>query len=278
MAANVIVVSHRRSGTHLTIDAIRNNFPDYRAEFANVDELQDSSDVDLALKMVASPESGSARVMKTHSPVEVSAFFRVAEVGEIVRDGIEKSKIIYVHRDGRDVMTSFFHYVRDVKPPLQSINFSRFLRMADPLGKRPSHPALGNVEYWQHHVSGWLERPDILPVAFESLVLGFDNEIRRIATFLEQPLPESITRVVRHRDNGTLPSGLWNRTREKLTKLYLWAVRGVDLTTVHFRQGKIGSYEEVFSGADLRYFHEVAERAMTQLGYTAATNVSSRSQ
>lgn len=37
---HIVVISHRRSGTHLTIDAISNNFPFFEKEYLNLDHLR----------------------------------------------------------------------------------------------------------------------------------------------------------------------------------------------------------------------------------------------
>lgn len=208
----------------------------------------------------------SPRVLKSHSPANVESFFGDREAAEIIQPLLESGKIVYVYRDGRDVMTSLYFYVRKVKPELSSIPFGRFLRMKDPLNVRPIGSST-NVEYWRDHVSGWLDQPHILPISFESLVLEFDREIHRLSEFLGQPMPRSVANVVRSPRAGSMPRSVWARGTEKLFKLYKRLTTGVDLTSVDFRMGRIGSFEEVFTADDLEYFQHVAGEVMVRLGY-----------
>lgn len=147
------------------------------------------------------------------------------------------------------------------------MSFSTFLHTTDPLDIRPANHSMTVVEYWKHHVSGWLRRSDVLPISFEFVIRDFDAEISRLSTYLGRPLPETSVNVVRSSDRPTEPNSLWSRSSEKLYKMYKRIVSGVDLTSVNFRQGRIGTYEDVFSGDDLAYFYDVAGDLLHRLGY-----------
>lgn len=278
MSENVVVFSHRRSGTHLTIDAIRNNFNAYRAPHVNLDTLRKTPHPEQAVERLAESWMTSARVLKSHSIVQLRTFFPRSEIGDFVQSVASDAKTIYVCRDGRDVMTSLYYYALKVKPALRDVTFSRFLRMRDPLDARPSRPDVGNVAYWKRHVTGWINQPDVFAVSFESLISEYDEQVARLASFLNQPVPSQVTRVVRTGRSNSLPDGAWARSREKLTKTFLRLIKGVDITSVDFRRGQVGSFREIFTENDLQYFDSVAGDLMAQLGYSrGGTDPSNRS-
>lgn len=267
MLEHVFVFSHRRSGTHLTIDAIRNNIREYGSSYLNMDALLDAENGRNSLETIKRSLSSAPRILKSHSHAGLLDFFGNGEAADFVRRVAENGRIIYVYRDGRDVMTSYYHYVRSVMPDFSSISFGTFLRMKDPLDVRPSLDAMTNVEYWNHHVSGWIDRPSVLKVSFESLVMDFDVQVARLSEFLGQPEPQSITNVIRTSHARSAPRSLWSRSREKIYKLYKRHVAGIDLTSVNFRQGRVGAYRDQFSNDDLAYFEHVAGDVLTRLGY-----------
>ena len=271
MSPHVVVFSHRRSGTHLTIDAIRNNFPTYRAPFVNMDCLQGDELLEETLETFRSDLESASRVVKSHASASLQTHFMDEDVLGTVRDATRKAKIVYVYRDGRDVMASLYHYVRNVKPELKGTSFHDFLRMKDPIDVRRAHSDLNNVEYWKFHVSSWLKRGGLLPVSFESLLENYNVQIERLSTFLELPAPRNIRSVVRVDTKARTYSSAWVRRRERTTKLWNKIVLGRDLTSVNFREGRAGAYKEMFSRSDLEYFDRIASSLMDELGYTTGS-------
>ncbi|MFT5675654.1 MAG: aryl sulfotransferase [Paraglaciecola sp.] len=130
------------------------------------------------------------RFMKTHLPVDALVFS-------------EKAKCIYIGRDGRDVLWSFYNHhstankgwyealnetpgrvVPPIEPPLSIIQYYR-----DWLNKDgyPIWPCWENVHSW------WQIRnlPNVLFLHFENLKQDLPGEIRRIAEFIETPIDEN---------------------------------------------------------------------------------------
>lgn len=261
-----MVFSHRRSGTHLTIDTIRNNFPAYGDPPINIDALRDPERAPEVRARLAR-RGPSATILKSHSPGCLERHFTSRAALEEARQTVRDARWIYVYRDGRDVLTSLYHYVCAVRDDLKSISFREFLKMKDVLSKRPSYQHLDGAEYWNHHVLSWAGRSDVLYVSFESILADYECFVARVADFIEQPAPAQIRSVVRRADATRATWTSLSHVREKMFKLYQEYVRGVQYSSVHFRLGRSGAHEGLFDERDLEFFDSRASEAMELLGY-----------
>ena len=70
------------------------------------------------------------------------------EEREFVRAFLENNKAIYVYRDGRDVLVSFYHYMKGFRDDLPE--FSNFIKMNNDFN--PYHTSVNRIEYWKEHV------------------------------------------------------------------------------------------------------------------------------
>jgi aryl sulfotransferase len=131
------------------------------------------------------------RFMKTHLPIDALVFS-------------PKAKYIYIGRDGRDVLWSFYNHHSTanknwydvlnetpgrVGPAMQPPNPSIIEYYHDWLNKDgyPIWPFWENIRSW------WETRnlPNVLLVHFENLKKDMPGEIRRIAEFIDTPIDES---------------------------------------------------------------------------------------
>jgi aryl sulfotransferase len=131
------------------------------------------------------------RFMKTHLPIDALVFS-------------QKAKYIYIGRDGRDVLWSFYNHHSTankdwydvlnetpgrVGPAMQPPNPSIIEYYHDWLNKDgyPIWPFWENIRSW------WETRnlPNVLLVHFENLKKDMPGEIRRIAEFIDTPIDES---------------------------------------------------------------------------------------
>jgi aryl sulfotransferase len=131
------------------------------------------------------------RFMKTHLPVDALVFS-------------EKAKYIYIGRDGRDVLWSFYnHHSAANKDWYAALNETPGL-----VGPTIQAPNPSIVEYyhewmnkdgypiwpfWENIRSWWEIRnlPNVLLIHFENLKKDMPGEIRRIAEFIDTPIDES---------------------------------------------------------------------------------------
>ena len=131
------------------------------------------------------------RFLKTHLPIDALVFS-------------PKAKYIYLGRDGRDVVWSFYnHHV--------NANATWYAALNDTPGRigPPIEPPPDDIrEYWRgwldgdghpwwpfwENVRSWWEirdLPNVMCVNFESLKRDMESEMRRIATFLNIAIDES---------------------------------------------------------------------------------------
>ncbi len=131
------------------------------------------------------------RFIKTHLPVDALVFS-------------PKAKYIYIGRDGRDVVWSFYNHHSNA-------NASWYAALNDTPGRvgPPIEPPPSEIrEYWREwmdrdgypwwpfweNVRSWWEiraLPNVMLVHFESLRRDMPGEMRRLAAFLEIPIDES---------------------------------------------------------------------------------------
>ena len=205
------VVSHERSGTHFLINTLLKNAvlkPDYhdsgewlgpyssgaQDQFSHVDMLR------------ANWEGITARasIIKTHSDRELFDF------------RYPKAKVVYVLREPRDTLVSFYHYLKD--PPNKSFrsiaehqysSVSEFLRRPLSGFLRWCYSRHGKsntvAERWANHVRGWLGAGDTVVVRYEELKTDYRRVLGRLSPFLNLDLLPSSSPVGLHEGFSVAP-------------------------------------------------------------------------
>ncbi|XP_069840594.1 sulfotransferase 1C4-like isoform X2 [Dendropsophus ebraccatus] len=125
----------------------------------------------------------SPRLLKTHLPIQL-----------VPPSFWEKNvKVIYVARNAKDCMVSYYHFQRMNKslpdPGTWEEYFSAYLA--------------GNVPWgsWFDHVIGWWKARDkqqILYVFYEDMIEDPKREIRKVSTFLDKDLTEEVLDTICH--------------------------------------------------------------------------------
>ena len=120
---NVLVISHRRSGTHLTIDSIRNNFKALReSPFVTLETLDHAHPDHLPVAEFRQSISDHPRVIKVHYLPDVSEHL-ASEEARCAEDVFSQSKQIYVVRNGLDVLASLYEFRRGHDPLVSEMSF-----------------------------------------------------------------------------------------------------------------------------------------------------------
>ncbi len=261
---HVLVASHPRSGTHLTIDSLRLNFDALADDFVDLDCLLPKH------KRPVTPEDFRARldrqaripILKTHSCVARQEFTHDEAVSRLAQSILDTSKIIYVFRDGRDVLTSLYFYQMGVSPPQPEISFAQFLRSPSAIfDNSAAYAACGwpsgltTVQVWARHVSEWLDSGRSLPIGYEEWSADPAATLQKVARYLELPPPASVRRAAFQR-----PSFL-ARLKRKLTGKQL------ESSAVLPRKGVVGDWVNYFSKDDEELFWDLAGPVMQRLGY-----------
>lgn len=186
----------------------------------------------------------SPRVLKTHLPrKQVSRW---------------PGRYIYVYRDGRDVLVSYFHMYKNYVNPM--IEFLKFFE--DFLA--------GRVQYgsWFQHVATWTthQEPHVLFVRYEDLIRETKAEIKRIAEFIGVSiLPE--------RNANILEQCSFEFMRRNEAKFApgspAWPGRGPG---TFIREGRSGGWKDLMTQDQQLAFEQVAKKYAVSAAGNKITN------
>ena len=238
----IIVVSHERSGTHFLMNTLGKCFGYVVSPWINLDHdpvnLNYYDPETLGTFFLQFQSKPVANILKSHHTFD---FFE-AKLPQI----LPEFQIFYVYRDPRDVMASFWKFLRNWKwnegPKTETA--SEFIR-AEPCGQMMRYqyrqePTV--LHRWRTHVDGWTTRVPahlkhrVSLIRYEDLHSNFDQVVRTIGEVLGEA-PVSFVRPSPN-ENVVFPSS-----------------------------GQIGGYRDLFSVDDLAYFQEIAGPTMERLGY-----------
>ncbi len=160
-------------------------------------------------------------------------------------------KFIYVYRDGRDVMVSYYWFL--VGREKFDGTFSEFLRRVNDQ----------NFGSWQDHIlraMAYVEQSSasVLFLKYEDMLNAPTQAGLQIADFCDIPASEAHIRTAVEKSS-------FHRLKEAEENYGGPDVEQNKLT--FFRSGQAGQWRELFSEADLDYFMTEAGAALRQLGY-----------
>lgn len=238
---SILIASHRRSGTHWTIDSIRHNFPSVSQKFIMLDRILPSHPKPMSLNefKFALNNSTDKVILKTHlTPFEVEAIAD-SNLRQMIQSVFDQSKIIYVLRDGRDVLTSLFYYVKSIHKNAQEVSFTQFLtqnigshNIVKQNFEKNNKTNINRIEYWKLHVESWLSQSnDIYVLRYEALAQEFNKILQELENYLEIPI---------------------NR------KIFKPELKAKGSSAVLPRKGVVGDYKQLFSEDDLAFFDRIA--------------------
>lgn len=267
MTKRIIVASHRRSGTHLTIDSIINNFDTFRhnpdISLVTLDHLSSHvKEPNLTYAELKRRIDNVSCVLKTHSHGNLQDFFvGTSELKKLVEELFATSKIIYVHRDGRDTMVSLYHYHKKFDKTIRDISFSDYIRMTNNFDKDTYQSNFNRIEYWAFHVRSWLECDNCLFVSFDDFQDNYLKTLNKISEFIDEPINTDVQDTRRQSDSNLY--SLWLRVKAKIFGKY----GQVKYSSVGFRKGKSGEWREYFSSKDIDFFNDKTGNVNQLLGY-----------
>jgi hypothetical protein len=155
-------------------------------------------------------------------------------------------KVIYLVRDGRDVMVSAYNYFFSKLP----LSFLDFLQ----LDIWPGH--------WHSHVLSWLENThkiDLLLVRYEDLLSDTFEQLKNITHFIGLNVSDGmIIRAVRNSSFAALSKMEENQIDSSVKQMNL---------PRFFRAGKSGLWKQYFTPEHKSVFQPLANPALLNLGY-----------
>jgi hypothetical protein len=241
----IMIATHPRSGTHLTLDLLRKQFKECQSwlwfgetlhnSYLNLDHLSpDSSPHINQKKAIALLRRCKRPLLKTHC---------LPNFQEIRKENInfvltlkEKADIYYVVRDGRDVICSV-HSWQQCFNPRARCSFSEFLRQRK--------DGLSYPKKWAHHVSNWLKYPQIQVLRFEKIVSN-TSEVLNLICNKSQIKPMYIYPLLPER----------KKTGNRWEDYYLRLTRQLNSTTIvgRYKNQKPSRWQEVFTFEDRKFF------------------------
>jgi len=265
----VFVISHRRSGTHFLIDAILNNFNEYQGEFLRLERLDLSNRKHMSIKDFRICLDKGPNVIKTHNCKEYdSNFDDNNQIREFKKKLLGNAKLIYIYRDGRDVLVSLYYYMQTFSEEIRNVKFSDFIRMTNKFSCCSMVNSLNRIEYWKYHVESWIESPGIFPISFEMLKNDYNETIERIGEFLGIKSNDKIRNVDIQKIGGgigkillPLPGG------RRILKKFTQKIGYLDLSSIELRKGAMSEYKTHFLQEDLEFFDSITSDLMIKLGY-----------
>lgn len=226
---NVIVVSARRSGTHLLTDLVVNNFGYESINYNYIDYTKFTGKpkyLTSELDKLESAMNEGGKVTWTHSH-DYKDYHKYNH-SLIDKNRLDKifseSKVILIYRDVRDIITSCYHRPR-YKSKYKT--FDNFYKNFDFDGYELVDQEYDNMfelllQYYKNWFSVYMAKElldiDMEVISFEEMIEDYDSSLNKIGKFLEQT-----------------PKGVDVRLPNKNNESVIY-------TTNDFRNGKIGDW------------------------------------
>nr|CAB3266697.1 sulfotransferase family cytosolic 1B member 1 [Phallusia mammillata] len=236
---DVLLGSFPKTGTNWTLDIIRRL-------------LYDESSYNLCKNLPLSTlilEAGSPlkfsvldklplkrRLMGTHLPAELLNLKKLKE---------SKAKLIYVYRNPKDQLVSWFHFIQKiphlVNHPLghminQGFNnfFEHALKGDLPIGTKPGEGYANHLfSFYEHKNDG-----NVLLLCFEDLKKDFRGQVEQVAKFLDIEITnDRILEVEKLCSFQTMKENIDTNKNQQLQ----------EFQTANMRKGDVGSWEEVLT-------------------------------
>ncbi|XP_035129390.3 sulfotransferase 1C4 [Callithrix jacchus] len=182
----------------------------------------------------------SPRTLKTHLPVQLlpPSFWE------------ENCKIIYVARNPKDNLVSYYHFQRMNKSLPDPGSWDEYFETV----------LTGNVVWgsWFDHVKGWWKKKDshpILYIFYEDIMKDPKCEIRKIMEFLGKNLKEEVLDKIVYNTSFDI-------MKKNPTTNYLNEITMNHNLSPFLRKGVMGDWKNQFTEAQNKQFNEYYEKNM----------------
>lgn len=241
--SDIYIVSYPKSG---------NTWMRYLLAYSIWPELQEVDLVEMASYIPSYGIKHDMEVMlKENTPCNQLKHRLIKEhttYNDLARKYIKRA--IYIVRDGRDVMVSYWHFCNQRDGT--AIPFSDFITLS-------AKPGL-SYGPWKEHVSGWMDAPldTKLILRYEDMLLDTAGCLKRALKFAEiDASEEAVFNAVKRASFNSM------RQLEKTKGLNLDQLKNVDFV----REGKIGAWKSTFGPGDLDRFNHAHGGCIPELDY-----------
>lgn len=256
MNKNIIVISHRRSGTHLTIDSIRNNIKEFKS--SNFLNLNEDTLKEEQLESFITKANTEVNVIKTHFLSDFSLYTNNESQIKKLIDLFSNSHLIYVYRNGLDVMVSLYEYMKKYDEIVAKMEFDDFIKTNNHFDN--TKETYSRSEFWKYHISYWKNsqlNEKLLNLKYEDFISDYSNTLKTICNNFELKINDKIIDIRLSQSNSK------NTIISKVVK----KLKGISKTTVSGRKGVIGDYKNYFSEESLNEFRAKHNDFLKELGY-----------
>ncbi|XP_036749459.2 amine sulfotransferase-like isoform X1 [Manis pentadactyla] len=245
---DVFIITYPKSGTTWAQQLLSLiYFEEHRKRLANVDTMDLVPFLEYSLEGRNFDKIPSPRLFCSHVP------YYLAPRG--LKN--KKAKIIYVYRNPKDVMCSFFHFSNMMRILKPSTNMEEFMKLFLE-GK-----VTGSL--WYDHIKGWYEHKchfNIQFIMYEDMIKDLRSSILKVCTFLGKELnKEDIDAVVSQAMFENMKSDKRANNENLLKRL-----PEIRRTDGHFlRKGTIGDWKNHMTVAQNERFDKIFQREMKDL-------------
>lgn len=199
-SGDIIVISHRRSGTHLTINFIMNNMT-------------------RSLKFVTVVHPGQKftydkrknYIVKTHfdfenfSINEFNKCFLTTDDANCAYDVFNESSKVFVCRNPVDTMKSMYYYNKHFNEEVQKMTIEQYIKETDVLGE------------WVKFINHFIERKDeysLLVVSYDEIVKTPEKIVQKLSKHLKCEKRHAVMKHDNHRFDKPAKPVLKNKTQK----------------------------------------------------------------
>ncbi len=240
-ASNVCVIEYPRSGANWLLKMLSSYL---RVPYRDLDKNPESITGSLLKKLVNIPPLARFNTIKCLNPLK---HLEKTHVFHNILSSTNK-KIIYVIRDPRDVMVSYYHhekhFARTVLKRQTEFRFDDELSVNDELSayikyrfETKSFPYLN----WSEHVKKALNDPRILFIKYEELLTDPSAQMAKAIDFLKLKINQKrIASIVSHH--------AFEKEKRRLKE-------DRQEYSIHLRKGVSGEWKEIFNKEMLEYIY-----------------------
>lgn len=207
--SNIIIVSHRRSGTHLLIDLIVNNFSfDYiEKNYIDFSSFHSESHDDMIVFENLMKEGNKITFTHSHNFQDYLKYNHRNEDNQKLNNFFKNSKIIFLTRDLRDTVSSIYNRPKNSKYK----NFDDFFKNYDYddcelIDQKYENISDCIIQYYRNWISVLTAKEildlDMDVVSYEDIIIDYESVVKNISKFINQDV--SKIKDVRKRKNKKL--------------------------------------------------------------------------